>query len=122
SRLGVVSGDLRDYYERTKVVVSPLLEGSGLSIKTIECLASGRAVATTAVGARGLRHDPDAYLRLDMAGDPHGSAEAIRELLASDARRAQMQRKAREYYRTNFGRDRYFGAMDRVMESLRIAS
>lgn len=120
--MGVVSGDLRQYYERTKLVVIPLQEGSGLSIKTIECLASGRAVATTPVGARGLKHDPEAYLQLDMAGDPRKAAEAILELLSSDARRAQMQRRAREYYRRNFGRDRYFEAMDRVMESLRIAS
>jgi glycosyltransferase involved in cell wall biosynthesis len=122
AKLGVVPGDLRDYYGRAKVVIIPLLEGSGLSIKTIECLAHGRAVATTRVGARGLRDDPDAFLIIDPLDDPHGSAEAILELLASDARRMQMQRTAKAHYRASFGRERYFDAMDRVMESLGIAS
>jgi polysaccharide biosynthesis protein PslH len=120
----VVAGDLREYYEQTRMVIIPLLEGSGLSIKAIECLASGRAVAATPVGLglRGLPHDPDAFLQIDLLGDPPGAAEAILGLLGSDARRMQMQRRAKEYYRANFGRERYFGAMDRVMESLRVAS
>ncbi len=29
-----------------------------------------------------------------------------------------MQKRAREYYRANFGPERYFETMDRVMESL----
>ena len=53
TKLGNVPGDLGRYYERSKVVIIPILEGSGLSIKTIECLASGRAVVTSPVGARG---------------------------------------------------------------------
>ena len=53
TKLGNVPGDLREHYERSKVVIVPILEGSGLSIKTIECLANGRAVATSPIGARG---------------------------------------------------------------------
>lgn len=122
TRLGEVPGDLRDLYERSRIVVIPLLEGSGLSIKTIECLANGSAVATTAVGARGLREDSEAFLKIDPVADPRGSAMAILALLASDAKQAQMRRRARDYYRAHFGRDRYFRAMDRVTESLGLAS
>jgi hypothetical protein len=120
TKLGRISQDLGEYYERAKLVVIPILEGSGLSMKTIECLANGRAVATTPVGARGLRPDPDSFLELDMAGDPQGSAQAILDLLASETRRVRMQRRAREYYRANFGAERYFSAMDKVMQSLGI--
>ncbi len=120
TKLGVIPGDLREYYERSKIVIVPILEGSGLSIKTIECLANGRAVATTPVGARGLRHDPEAFLQLDMARDPRGTAEAILDLLASEPKRLRMQRAARDYYRTHFGADRYFRAMDEVMSSIGI--
>src|SRR5206468_2828849 len=109
TELGFVPGDLREYYQRSKIVIVPILEGSGLSIKTIECLANGRAVATSPVGARGLHHDPESFLQLDLAGDPRGTAEAILELLTSEPKRMRMQRKARDYYRTNFGADRYFG-------------
>ena len=120
TKLGVIPGDLRESYERSKIVIVPILEGSGLSIKTIECLANGRAVATTPVGARGLRHDPEAFLLLDMARDPRGTAMAILDLLASEPKRLQMQQAARDYYRTHFGADRYFRAMDAVMSSIGI--
>ena len=70
TKFGHVAGLLDDYYARSKVVVVPLLSGSGLSIKTIECLANGRAVVTTRVGARGLPHDPNAFVQIDMQADP----------------------------------------------------
>lgn len=37
-----------------RVMVNPVRHGSGVNIKTIDMLASGRAVVTTGVGARGL--------------------------------------------------------------------
>jgi glycosyltransferase involved in cell wall biosynthesis len=122
TKLGVVKGDLGEYYARSKVVVIPILEGSGLSIKTIESLARGRAVVTTAVGARGLTPDPDAFLQVDMVMDPSGTAGTILELLKSEPLRKRMQRSARDYYQRQFGRDRYFEAMDRVMSSIGIVA
>jgi glycosyltransferase involved in cell wall biosynthesis len=121
TKLGVVPGDLEAYYKRSKVVIVPILEGSGLSIKTLECLARGRAVATSPLGARGLRSDPSAFLEVDMGADPRGAAEAILDLLGSKPKRQRMQRSARDYYRTHFGRERYFDAMDRAMSSIGIA-
>jgi glycosyltransferase involved in cell wall biosynthesis len=120
TKLGKIPEDLGTYYERSKLVVIPILEGSGISIKTIECLANGRAVVTTPVGARGLRQDPESFVELDMVADPRGTAQAILDLLASETKRLRMQRNAREYYRANFGAQRYFSAMDKVMESLGI--
>ena len=120
TKLGNVPGDLRDYYERSKVVIIPILEGSGLSIKTIECLANGRAVATTPVGARGLRHDPESFLQLDMVADPQSAAAAILDLLASEPTRTRCSANRENTIETNFGPERYFSAMDTVMESLGI--
>jgi glycosyltransferase involved in cell wall biosynthesis len=118
TKLGVVKGSVEEYYAHSKVVIIPILDGSGLSIKTVESLALGRAVVTTAVGTRGLTHDPEAYAQIDIGCDPAGAASAILELLASDSLRKRMQCAAQQYYRTHFGRDRYFHAMDRVMSSL----
>ena len=122
TKLGTVAGDLRDCYERSKIVIIPILEGSGLSIKTIECLANGRAVVTSPMGARGLRSDPESFLEIDMVGDPSGTASAILDLLASGSKRARMQRKARAYYQANFGSELYYSAMDNVMDSLGLPS
>ena len=71
TKCGLVAGSLEDHYARSKVVIVPILSGSGLSIKTIECLANGRAVVTTPVGTRGLRHDPNAFVQIDMQANPH---------------------------------------------------
>jgi glycosyltransferase involved in cell wall biosynthesis len=120
TKLGEIGGDLRPIYQQSKIVIIPILEGTGLPIKTIECLANGRAVVTSPVGARGLRHDPEAFLQLDMTNDPKGAAQAILDLLSSEPRRLCMQRKAEAYYRANFGVARYLSAMDKVMESIGI--
>jgi glycosyltransferase involved in cell wall biosynthesis len=122
TKLGTVAGDLRGCYERSKLVIIPILEGSGLSIKTIECLASGRAVVTSPLGARGLRPDSESFLEIDMVSDPSGTAQAILDLLESQPSRARMQRKAREYYQANFGSELYLSAMDSVMDSLGLPS
>jgi glycosyltransferase involved in cell wall biosynthesis len=122
TKLGVVEDRLEEYYAKSKVVIIPILEGSGLSIKTIESLAQGRAVVTTPVGARGLAHDPDAFVQIDMLSDPGGTARAILELLGSELLRKRLQRTAQDYYRRHFGRDRYFNAMDKVMSSLGICA
>jgi glycosyltransferase involved in cell wall biosynthesis len=122
TKFGNIPGDLRGYYERSKVVIIPILGGSGLSIKTIECLANGRAVVTSPMGARGLRPDPESFVRFDMAADPVGAAGTILDLLSSEPKRARMQKRAREYYRANFGPERYFETMDRVLASLGILS
>jgi glycosyltransferase involved in cell wall biosynthesis len=118
TKFGHIAGRLDDYYARSKVVIVPLLSGSGLSIKTIECLANGRAVVTTPIGARGLRHDPDAFVQIDMQADPRGTALALLDLLNSPHRRQALQRRARVYYQSHFGREQYFHAMDQVMASL----
>jgi hypothetical protein len=122
TKLGVVAGDLEEYYARSKVVVIPILDGSGLSIKTIESLARGRAVVTTAIGARGLAYEPDAFLQVDMVSDPGGTARAILDLLDSEPSRKRMQRRARDYYQRHFGRQRYYSAMDQVMSALGFAA
>jgi glycosyltransferase involved in cell wall biosynthesis len=122
TKLGVVKGGLEEYYAQSKVVIIPILEGSGLSIKTLESLASGRAVVTSPVGARGLPRDPGAFVNSDMLSDPRATADAILDLLASEPARQSMQRSARSYYQEHFGRERYFHAMDRVMSSLGIAA
>ena len=43
SKLGFTNGSLEEYYAQSKVVIVPIFDGSGLSIKTIESLAHGRA-------------------------------------------------------------------------------
>jgi hypothetical protein len=46
--------DARSFYQQVRLVVVPLLSGTGVSIKTQEALDSGKHVVSTSVGARGL--------------------------------------------------------------------
>jgi glycosyltransferase involved in cell wall biosynthesis len=67
-----------------RVVVVPLLSGSGTRFKILEAWAAGRAVVSTNIGAEGL----DAGENLLMRDDPAGFADAVQELL-DDRGRAQ---------------------------------
>src|SRR5262249_7080127 len=118
TKFSEVPENLHAYYDCAKLVVVPVLERSGMSRETIECLEEGRAVVTTPAQASGHLAGSKAFLELDMVGDPGGAARAIRELLGSESKITQLKRTAREYYRANFSADRYFAPIDSVMDSL----
>ncbi|MCD4676210.1 MAG: glycosyltransferase family 4 protein [Desulfobacula sp.] len=51
--MGKVSDDVLDFlYRKSTFVVIPLMQGSGVSVKTIEAMAYGKVVVSTEVGAR----------------------------------------------------------------------
>ena len=50
--------DLNALYQQIRVVVCPILTGSGTRIKIIEAALAGRPVVSTAIGAEGLVFDP----------------------------------------------------------------
>jgi len=67
-----------------RVVVVPLLSGSGTRFKILEAWAAGRAVVSTKIGAEGL----EAGENLVTRDDPPAFADAVLELL-NDRRRAR---------------------------------
>ena len=60
---------------RARVMMNPILHGSGVNIKTVDMLATGRTVVTTTKGARGLPAEVVAELRTDDT--PEGFADLI---------------------------------------------
>lgn len=46
--------DPHDFYHRHEVMVVPLWSGSGLRIKIVEGMASGKAIVSTSIGAEGI--------------------------------------------------------------------
>jgi glycosyltransferase involved in cell wall biosynthesis len=68
----VEDGRLAEIYEKARLMIIPLVSGSGLKVKTLEGLASGIPVITTSYGAYGfeLKHLRDAIIEDDVAKFP----------------------------------------------------
>jgi glycosyltransferase involved in cell wall biosynthesis len=113
-----IESSLDSIYKSTKLVVIPIFEGTGLSIKTIEGLANGRAMVVTPAGARGLEDADDAFITIDMKAHPARTADIILELLASSSKRHDLERAAIQYVDRHFSRERYYAAMDSVLEGI----
>jgi glycosyltransferase involved in cell wall biosynthesis len=123
TKLGVLHGSadaLKNLYLSAALVIVPIFEGTGISIKTLEALALGRVVVSTPVGARGLRDSSQAMTCVDMAADPRATAETILELLRTPTKREALQAAARAYISRHHSREAYFAAMDRVIDSIGI--
>lgn len=81
---GIVS-DTRLIYNSCQIVVAPLLNGSGLTIKVVEALSYGKPVVTTKIGAMGLEElNGNALLVQDCAVE---FAKFINKLLSSETER-----------------------------------
>lgn len=109
-----VDGPLDAVYRQAKLVVVPLFEGSGMSIKTIEALAAGSAVVATPIGARGLPRGDEAVIQLAMKDDSTATADAILGLLAAPSKLAGLRAAARACYERHFHQKRYYEALDRA--------
>jgi glycosyltransferase involved in cell wall biosynthesis len=95
-RLGVVA-DVKAAYELGHVVVNPVLEGTGLPIKTIEALMHGKALVATPSAARSLNDGAGSAFLVGEA--PHEIASALVRLLRDDETRAETGAAALRYAR-----------------------
>ncbi len=73
--------DLREWIDRSVVVVVPLRAGSGTRLKVLEAMAMGRPVVSTSLGVEGL--DVVEGRELLIADDPVEFAQAVGRLLDS---------------------------------------
>ena len=83
-----------------KVIVVPLLAGSGTRFKIIEAWAAGRAVVSTSIGAEGLPARDGENIRL--ADDARNFADAVSRLLASPDLRRQLGQAGRALFEAEF--------------------
>jgi glycosyltransferase involved in cell wall biosynthesis len=79
-----------------RVVVVPLLSGSGTHFKILEAWAAGRAVVSTAIGAEGLAARDGEHLLI--AGQPAEFAAAVQALLDNSTRARTMGGAGRALY------------------------
>ena len=104
-RLGYVRFLARAYHSAA-VVINPVTLGTGLKIKTVEALAHGKAVVTTACGAEGLEDGArEAFLVADTMAEM--AEEVVRVLRSPDLRR-KLERNAAAFAREQFAPEAVF--------------
>jgi glycosyltransferase involved in cell wall biosynthesis len=111
----VVTGEVPSverYIRAATVFAAPLREGGGVRIKLLEALATGAAVVTTSLGARGLGAEAGEHLL--VADDAAGLAAAIVDVLEDDALRARLIASGHALVLED-DRDRRARALDRVL-------
>nr|WP_198148624.1 glycosyltransferase [Sphingomonas sp. Y57] len=105
--LGLVD-DLAPLYAGAGVVISPLIQGSGLKIKLIEALAQGKATVATGVTLQGV--EEIASQAVAKADDPIPFADAVIGLLQAKTARATLAAKALDTARVHFSGDACYRA------------
>lgn len=98
-----MTGPIADAVEelaKARLVVVPLLAGSGTRIKILEAWAAGRCVVSTPIGAEGLpAHDGE---NIRIVKGPAEMARAVLELLGDTAQRERLGRAGRATYEAGF--------------------
>ncbi len=81
---------------KSRLVVVPLLSGSGTRVKILEAWAAGRPVVSTSIGAEGLTAGEGENIRLADGEAPF--AEAVLELLRDKKERRRLGAEGRRTY------------------------
>ena len=93
-------GDAVQELARAKVVVVPILAGSGTRIKILEAWAAERPVVSTSIGADGLPVRDGENIRI--ADDPEQMKTAVLELLEDKGLRIKLGKAGRKTYADNY--------------------
>ncbi|WP_229677890.1 glycosyltransferase [Caldovatus sediminis] len=105
--------DLAPVLHRAACAVAPVLAGSGLKIKLLDCVAHGLPVVTTPVGAEGFAPTPDRPFA--VATDAEAFAREAARLAADEAGFARRERAALDYCAL-YAPDRVFAALTEAVE------
>jgi len=95
-----------------RVVVVPLLAGSGTRVKILEAWAAARAVVSTSLGAEGLPGRDGEHLLL--ADTPKAFAGAVSSLLESAQTRRRLGEAGRALYEKHFTWETAWAILERI--------
>lgn len=88
--------DIVPFYQSASLVVCPIFQGAGTSIKLIEALGFSRPVVTTPFGLRGYRGVLKAGEHVEVAEPPLDFVKACLNLLNDELRASQLGRSGAE--------------------------
>ena len=102
------------HHRRAEVVINPTCVGTGLKVKTVEALSHGRAFVGTCNSVEGLpSSDPPPFIDCRDWGE---FASAVCIILSSVKVRKEYERRALEYSRMHFGREKVYGKLKEWLE------
>ena len=88
-------GEVEEAYSSASVVINPVDAGTGLKTKSVEAMAFGRPMVTTACGAEGIEEGAGAaFIQAEVGPD---FAAAVIRLLKDQSLRARMAAQARQF-------------------------
>ena len=107
-------------YERARLALLPTTSGTGLSIKSVEAMASGLPLVATSHAFRGMNLDPAALGNVVIADDAAGIADTLTRAAAAPAptpaeRAASPSRKA---YNAHFSEAAYCAQLQAIAAPL----
>lgn len=85
---------MREFICNARLIIVPLLAGSGMRIKIIENMSLGKCQVSTQVGAEGVK--VESGQNIIIADEPEEFARSIVNLLQDDIQRQYVEREARE--------------------------
>ena len=104
--------DLAPIYQKSKVVICPLLGGTGLKVKVVEALSFGRPIVTTRWGLTGISEKQEnGCIVVDEAS---GFANAIYQLLEDQVLFVQKEQEARAFFEKKFSFEEFSKRLDLV--------
>lgn len=103
--------DARKFMQSYRVMVAPLLTGSGIRIKILEGMALGRPVVTTLVGIEGIPAGDSKEVM--VADDPDIFKDQLIKLLTKEAETSRLVTNARQLIKHNFDN---FGVSSRLSQ------
>lgn len=108
--------DLREYMNRSQVVVAPIRIGAGLQNKVLEGMSMGLPMVATPVANEGIQaNDGNNIL---IANDSRSFAESILGLLDDPDRRTQLGGAARNFIVQNWTWEAHFYNLEQMFVSL----
>lgn len=109
--------DLDQLYERARVVVAPILTGSGTRVKIIEAASYGKPVVSTRLGAEGI--DLSDGTEIQLRDNPVEFARACINLLVDPHLCEQIGLAARTKVIKNYDRDKVIQSVrQRILNSI----